>query len=53
MENAEKCRYWGKNGTIKYCYLSICDKRQMWCANHSMCKKMMVHWKENDHWIDG
>ena len=54
MESAEaKCRHCRKKGTIKYYYLGISNKIQMWCANHTMCKKMMAHWDEKEHWIQG
>lgn len=54
MENAEgKCRHCGKEGSIKFYYLGISDKIQLWCANHTMCKKMMGHWDEKEHWIKG
>lgn len=54
MENAEgKCRHCGKEGSIKFYYLGISDKIQLWCGNHTMSKKMMGHWDEKEHWIKG
>lgn len=54
MESPEsRCKYCGKKGTIKYYYLSIADKIQQWCANEDMCKKMMAHWNEKEHWNQG
>lgn len=47
------CKYCGKQGTIKYYYLSISDKIQQWCANEAMCTKMMAHWEDKGHWIRG
>ena len=47
------CKYCGKQGTIKYYYLSISDKIQQWCANEAMCKKMMAHWEDKGHWMQG
>lgn len=54
MESPEAlCKYCGKKGTIKYYYLSIKDKLQQWCGNEDMCKKMMAHWEQKGHWIEG
>lgn len=54
MEKAdETCRHCGKAGKIEYYYLGISDKVELWCANRDMCKKMMAHWREKDHWIEG
>lgn len=47
------CRHCGKKGSIKYYYLGIGDKIQLWCANEDMCKKMIGHWEEKGHWLQG
>ena len=47
------CRHCGKRGTIKYYYLGISDKVQLWCSNKAMCKKIMAHWEEKGHWLQG
>ena len=54
MENGEdKCRHCGKKGTIKFYYLGISDKVQLWCSNRGVCEKMMAHWGEKEHWLVG
>ena len=47
------CRYCGKVGKIKYCYLGLCDKIERWCSDAAMCSKMMAHWENKGHWIYG
>lgn len=52
MLNSEDiCKYCGKKGSIKYYYLGLQDKVKRWCANANMCKKMMAHWENKEHWI--
>ena len=54
MENGkDKCRHCGKKGTIKFYYLGISDKVQLWCSNRGVCEKMMAHWGEKEHWLVG
>lgn len=47
------CRHCEKKGSIKYYYLGIGVKIQLWCASEEMCKKMMGHWEEKGHWLQG
>ena len=47
------CRHCGKKGEIKYYYLGLPEKIQRWCEDPVMCKKMMAHWEEKEHWISG
>ncbi len=49
----DSCKYCGKSGNIKYYYLGLPDKVKRWCSNANMCKKMMAHWENKDHWIRG
>jgi hypothetical protein len=49
----DSCRHCGKCGNIKYYYLGLPDKVKRWCSNANMCKKMMAHWENKDHWIQG
>ena len=49
---SSKCKYCGKEGSIKYYYLGLSDKIILWCQNKEMCQKMMAHWDNKDHWIE-
>jgi len=48
----DKCPYCGKVGYIKYLYLGLENKVKNWFRNKTMCKRMLSHWLEKDHWLD-
>lgn len=53
LNSEDSCKYCGKSGNIKYYYLGLPDKVKRWCSNANMCKKMMAHWENKEHWIRG
>ena len=48
---SDLCAHCGKHGYIKYYYLGLNDKVKNWFRNEIMCKKMLWHWEEKDHWL--
>ena len=38
-------------GYIKYCYLGLDNKVKNWFKTKSMCRKMLFHWREKEHWL--
>ena len=45
------CRYCDRPGSVKYYYMSLSSKVKAWVKQKSMCRKMLAHWKECDHWL--
>lgn len=43
--NCKKCGY------IKYYYLGLHEKLKNWFHNPDMCRKMLSHWYEREHWL--
>ena len=33
-------------------YLCLFDKIKKWCQDTRFCKKITVHWREKDHWLN-
>lgn len=50
---SDLCPHCGKPGYIKYhyMYLGLNEKVKNWFRNEAMCKKMLSHWQEKDHWL--
>lgn len=32
---------------------AMLTKIQQWCSDPEFCHKMLAHWRERDHWLDG
>lgn len=47
----ELCPHCGNGGYIKYYYLGLSSKVKNWFKTKSMCRKMLSHWKEKEHWL--
>lgn len=47
----DKCSNCGREGTIAYYYLGLQSKVKNWFRDENMCKKMLSHWDERDHWL--
>ena len=47
----ELCPHCGKKGYIKYYYLGLHSKVKNWFRNEAMCKQMLSHWEEREHWL--
>jgi len=47
----ELCPHCGNPGYIKYYYLGLHDKLKNWFRDKEMCKKMLSHWNEREHWL--
>ena len=47
----ELCPHCGKKGYIKYYYLGLHSKAKNWFQNEAMCKQMLSHWEEREHWL--
>lgn len=47
----ELCCHCGKEGYIKYCYLGLNAKVKNWFGTEIMCKKLLSHWDEREHWL--
>ncbi|EDO34546.1 predicted protein [Nematostella vectensis] len=47
----ELCPNCGKCGYIKYYYLGLHEKLKNWFRNLNMCRKMLSHWQEREHWL--
>ena len=47
----ELCPHCGKKGYIKYYYLGLHSKVKNWFWNEAMCKQMLSHWEEREHWL--
>ena len=45
------CHHCGSHGYIKYYYLGLNAKVKNWFKTKSMCKKMLSHWVEKEHWL--
>ena len=54
MENKnDKCPQCGEtNHRIKYMYLGLKSKVKNWFRSETMCKKMLAHWLEREHWLE-
>ena len=48
---SDLCPNCDKPGYIKYYYLGLNEKVKNWFRNEAMCKKMLSHWQEKDHWL--
>lgn len=52
MENKhDKCSHCRCAGYLKYLYLGLGSKVKNWFRNKVMCKKMLHHWLEREHWM--
>ena len=47
------CKHCGRHGSIKYYYLGLSEKIRTWFSDVNMCRKMLAHWMNRDHWISG
>lgn len=47
----EKCKHCGRKGKVTYYYLGLEAKVKRWCRDSDMCKKMLAHWRQKDHWL--
>ena len=47
----ELCSHCGKEGYIKYYYLGLNAKVKNWFRSEIMCKKLLSHWDEREHWL--
>ena len=45
------CNNCGRKGAITYYYLGLQDKVKNWFCDEDMCKKILCHWNERDHWL--
>jgi hypothetical protein len=54
MENKnDKCPQCGEtNHRIKYMYLGLKSKVKNWFRSETMCKKLLAHWLEREHWLE-
>lgn len=48
---SEPCPHCGKEGSIPYYYIALNAKLKLWCKDPEMCRKMIYHTKEKDHWL--
>ena len=48
----ELCPHCGSSGYIKYYYLGLNTKVKNWFKTKSMCRKMLCHWREKEHWLE-
>jgi hypothetical protein len=47
----EVCPNCGSCGYIKYYYLGLHEKMKNWFRDKEMCRKMLSHWEEKEHWL--
>lgn len=47
----ELCSHCGKKGYIKYYYLGLNAKVKNWFRSEGMCRKLLSHWGEREHWL--
>ena len=45
------CPHCNKKGTIRYYYLGLGPKINLWASDPMFCKKVLSHWFEKDHWL--
>ena len=45
------CTHCGNKGYLKYYYLGLESKIKNWFKTEPMCKKMLSHWNEREHWL--
>ena len=48
----ELCPHCGSRGYIKYYYLGLSSKVKNWFKTKSVCRKMLCHWREKEHWLE-
>ena len=52
MESSnDVCNHCGKRGYLKYYYLGLKAKVKNWFQDPEMCRKMLSHWNEREHWL--
>ena len=52
MDNKNACcTKCEKKGYLKYYYLGLENKVKNWFKTESMCKKMLSHWNQREHWL--
>ena len=52
MESKDEfCSHCGKKGYIKCYYLGLNAKVKNWFRSESMCRKLLSHWDEREHWL--
>ena len=52
MESSnDVCNHCGKRGYLKYYYLGLKAKVKNWFQYPEMCRKMLSHWNEREHWL--
>ena len=49
--NGACCTHCGNKGYLKYHYLGLESKIKNWFKTEPMCKKMLFHWNEREHWL--
>ena len=48
----EMCHHCHQKGSITFYYLGLGPKINLWTSDPEMCKKMLSHWQEKEHWLE-